>query len=202
MFCDLCSCPKKTVDIYFGAPSLSIKRNFLGVFPSLSVVLAFLLMCYYSCADTSIGIPSIGHGVPKTSWRRRTHFERLYFSDDLKTHGLSMCQLPNQFHSNEKQCFRSEISQTSREANLRPGEVDTMTRRSGREGWEELDTVPKLNMASWKITRFSIGNTSSKGGFSIAIFVSRRGVKHCFCFSRVFVKHVSVDTPLGGMPTA
>ena len=67
MFCDLCSFPKKTVDIYFGAPSLSITRKFLGVFRSLSVVLAFsfLLMCYYSCADTSIGIPSIGHGVPK-----------------------------------------------------------------------------------------------------------------------------------------
>ena len=32
-------------------------------------------------------------------------------------------------------------------------------------------TVPKTDLADWKIPPFSIGNTSSNGGFSIAMLV-------------------------------
>ena len=40
----------------------------------------------------------------------------------------------------------------------------------------DMNTTPKMNMASWKIHMFNIGNRSSKGGISIAILVLGGGM--------------------------
>ena len=128
MFCDPCSFPKKDSWYLLWRAQFEHQKKSWSIPKSFCSSCVVLLMCCYSCADTSIGIPSIGHGVPKNIFlEKKNPFWTIIFFRWLENHGISMCQLPNQFRS-KKQCFRRNLA-PRRQANFCPGEVDTMTRR-------------------------------------------------------------------------
>ena len=120
--------------------SWSIPKSFLVVLAFSFFIDVLLFMCWYLYRYPfyrSWGSKNI------YSWRRRTHFEVLYFSDDLKTTALVCVSYQISFTATKNCASGPKSHKTSREANLRPGEVDTMTRRSGREGWEVTRYSPE-----------------------------------------------------------